>query len=121
MIFGLDNVDAHQHSFMHFGAIRPKCHASSEIGAKSFKLYYGHPWLAGKGLVRAMQCTQFCAKIPKNDLKPMDSLKRNFYFETEGVCGMKSPPPGDKLLANVNNYWIPMKCLFLQRVKYSYI
>jgi hypothetical protein len=32
-----------------------------------------------------MQRTQFCAKNVKNDLKPMDFLKRNFYFETEGV------------------------------------
>lgn len=32
-----------------------------------------------------MQRTQFCAKSAKNDLKPTDFLKRNFYFETEGV------------------------------------
>ena len=32
-----------------------------------------------------MQRTQFHAKIAKNDLKPMDFLQRNFYFETEGV------------------------------------
>jgi hypothetical protein len=30
-----------------------------------------------------MQYTQFCAKNAKNDLKPTDFLKRNFYFETE--------------------------------------
>jgi hypothetical protein len=32
-----------------------------------------------------MQYTQFRAKSKKNDLKPADFLKRNFYFETEGV------------------------------------
>ena len=85
MIFGLDGVDAYQHSFMHFSAIRQKWLASSEIGAKSFRLYYGHPSLAGKRLVRAMQHTQFHAKNVKNDLKPTDFLKRNFQFETEGV------------------------------------
>jgi hypothetical protein len=36
--------------------------------------------------VRAMHCTQFCAKSAKNDLKPTDFLKRNFYFETESIC-----------------------------------
>jgi hypothetical protein len=35
--------------------------------------------------VRVIQRTQFCAKNVKNDLKPTDSLKRKFYFETEGV------------------------------------
>jgi hypothetical protein len=71
---------------MHFNAIRPKWQASSQIGAKNFQLYYGHPQFAGKRLMRAMQCTQFCAKSAKNDLKPTDFLKRNFYFEREGVC-----------------------------------
>ena len=47
---------------------RPKWRASSEIRAKSFQLYYGHPQLPGKHLVRAMQCTQFRAKSAKNDL-----------------------------------------------------
>jgi hypothetical protein len=61
-------------------AIRPKW-----CGPKSFRLYYGHPQLAGKRLVKAMQCTWFCAKSVKNDLKLTDFLKRNFYFETEGV------------------------------------
>ena len=32
-----------------------------------------------------MQRTQFHAKSAKNDLKPMDFLECNFYFETEGV------------------------------------
>jgi hypothetical protein len=32
-----------------------------------------------------MQRTQFCAKSAKNDLKPTEFLKLNFYFETEGV------------------------------------
>ena len=36
--------------------------------------------------MRAMQHTQFRAKNAKNDLKPTDFLKCNFYFETEGVC-----------------------------------
>ena len=71
---------------MRFSDIRPKWRASSEISAKSFQLYYGRPWLAGKRLVRAMQHTQLCAKSAKNDLKPMDFLKLcNFYFETKGV------------------------------------
>ena len=71
--------------YMRFGAIRPKWRAFNEIGAKSFQLYYGHPQLAGKILGRAMQCMHFRAKSAKNDLKPMDFLKRNFYFETDGV------------------------------------
>jgi hypothetical protein len=36
LLFGLDNVDAHQRNFMRFGAVRPKWRASNEIGAKSF-------------------------------------------------------------------------------------
>jgi hypothetical protein len=32
-----------------------------------------------------MQRTQFCAKNAKNDLKPTNFLKRNLYFEMEGV------------------------------------
>jgi hypothetical protein len=50
---------------MRFGAIRPKWRASSEIGAKSFQLYYAHPHLARKRLVRVMQCTQRHAKSAK--------------------------------------------------------
>jgi hypothetical protein len=42
-MFGLDGVNAHQHGFMRFSAIRPKWRAFSEIDAKSFQLYYGHP------------------------------------------------------------------------------
>ena len=34
-----------------------------------------------------MQRVQFHAKSAKNDLKPTDFLKHNFYFETEGVYG----------------------------------
>jgi hypothetical protein len=37
-----------------------------------------------------MQRTQFRAKNAKNDLKPMNCLKRNFYFETEGVITYNS-------------------------------
>ena len=81
-------MNAHQRGFMRFGAIHPNWRASSEIGTKSFRSYYGHPYLAGKHLVRAMRCTQFRAKNAKNDLKPMDFLKRNFYFETEGVLNI---------------------------------
>ena len=69
---------------MHFGAIRPKWQAPSDIGAKKIQPYYGHPQLAGKRLMRAMQRAQFCAKSAKNYLKPTDFLKRNIYFETEG-------------------------------------
>ena len=89
-MFGLDGIDAHQRGFMRFGAIRPKWRAFSEIGAKSFQLYYGHPCLAGELLVRAMQRTKFRAKSAKNDLKPMAFLKSNFYFETEGVTYKRS-------------------------------
>ena len=85
MVFGLNGVEAHQRGFMRYGAICPDWRASTEIGAKSFKLYYGHSWLAGKRLVRAMQCMQFHAKSAKNDLTPTEFLKRNIYFETEGV------------------------------------
>jgi hypothetical protein len=35
--------------------------------------------------VRAIQHTQFCAKNVKNDLNPIELVKRNFCFETEGV------------------------------------
>ena len=70
---------------MHFGAIRPEWRNSNKIGAKSFRLYYGHPWLARKRLVRATQRMQFRAKNAKNDLQPIDILKHNFYFEMEGV------------------------------------
>jgi hypothetical protein len=85
LIFGLDNINAHQRGFMHFGAIHPKWEAPNEISTKSFQLYYGHPWLAGKRLVRAMQSMQFRAKRLENDLKPTDFQKRNYYFETEAV------------------------------------
>jgi hypothetical protein len=85
-MFGLNGVDTHQRGFMCFSVIYPNWQASSEIGAESFQLYYGQPHLAGKRLVRAMQCMQFRAKSAKTDLKPTDFLKSNFYFETEGVC-----------------------------------
>ena len=74
---------------MHFGGIRPNWRASSEIGAKSFRLRYGHPWFTRKHLVRAMQRTQFHAKSAKIYLKPTDILKRNFYFQTEEVPNNK--------------------------------
>jgi hypothetical protein len=35
--------------------------------------------------MRAMQRTQFRAKSAKDDLKPTNFIKRNFYFEMEGV------------------------------------
>ena len=37
------------------------------------------------GLVRAMQRLQSRPKSVKNDPKPTDFLKHNFYFETKGV------------------------------------
>ena len=71
MIFGLNGVDAHQCGIMHFVAIRPKWRDSSEIGIKKkIQLYYGHPWLAGKRLVRTMQRMQFRAKSAKMTLSP---------------------------------------------------
>jgi hypothetical protein len=85
LIFELDGVNAHQRGFMHFGAIRPDWRASTEIDTKSIRSYYGHPWLAVKRLVRAMQFSQFRAKSTKNDLKPTNFPKRNSYFEIEGV------------------------------------
>ena len=75
---------------MRFSAIRPKWRASSKIDVKKFQLYYGHPQLAGKHLVRATQHTQFRVESEKNDLEPTEFLKRNFQFETEGV-GLKTP------------------------------
>ena len=41
-----------------------------------------------------MQCMQFRAWSAKNELKPTDFLKRNFYFETEGVHISLSGSPG---------------------------
>jgi hypothetical protein len=35
--------------------------------------------------MKGMQRTQFCAKSAKNDLKPTNFVKHNFYFEMEGV------------------------------------
>ena len=37
-----------------------------------------------------MQCMHFCARVQEMTLKPTDFKKRNFHFETEGVCVMKS-------------------------------
>jgi hypothetical protein len=48
------------------------------------------PRLAGKRLVRTMQCTQFHAKSAKNDLRTTNFLKRNFCFETDGVLNLKN-------------------------------
>jgi hypothetical protein len=37
-------IYAHQRGVMRFGAIRPKWQRTfSELGTKSFRLYYGHP------------------------------------------------------------------------------
>jgi hypothetical protein len=82
---------------MRFGIIRPKWQVSSEFGTKSFQLYYGHPYLAGKRLARAMQCKQFRAKNAKNDLTPTNFLEHKFYFETEGACVNKSLSPLHRL------------------------
>jgi hypothetical protein len=80
-MFGLDGVDKHQRSFMCFSVICPNWQASSEIGAESFQLYYGQPHLAGKRLVRAMQCMQFRAKSAKTDLKPRIFLNVTFILK----------------------------------------
>ena len=37
--------------------------------------------------MRAIQHTRLRAKNAKNDLNPIDLVKRNFCFETEGVYG----------------------------------
>jgi hypothetical protein len=42
-----------------------------------------------------MQCTLFRANSAKNDLKPTDFLKRNFYFETDGVTPQNHVHFGD--------------------------
>ena len=81
---------------MHFNTIRPKWWASSEIGAKSFRLYYGHPQLTWKRLVRTMQRAQCCAKSAKNDPRIFENvtfiLKRREYVSNMltpaiEVCG----------------------------------
>ena len=46
--------------------------------------------------MRAMQCMQFRAKGAKNDFKPMNFFKSNFYFEMEGVP-----------------FWVMIRCLEL--------
>jgi hypothetical protein len=56
-----------------------------KLVSKVFNFIMDTPPPRGKRLLRAMQRTQFCAKSAKDDLKPMDFLKRNFYFETEEV------------------------------------
>ena len=45
--------------------------------------------------MKAMQRTQFHAKSAKNDLKPTDFIKHNFYFETEGEILSKRNRIGD--------------------------
>jgi hypothetical protein len=74
-MFGLDGVDAHQRGFM--------CEINQSMVMDGRVVVNAE--LAEKRLVRAMQRTQFHAKSAKNDLKPTDFLKRNFYFKTEGV------------------------------------
>jgi hypothetical protein len=60
-----------EHGVMRFGDIRPKRRASNEIGAKSVRLYYGHPWLAGKRLVRALcNAHSFVLKVRNMTLNP---------------------------------------------------
>ena len=51
--------------------------------------------------MRAMQRMQFCAKCPKIDLKPANSLK---YFEMEGVLNRLR-------ILNVNSFF----CVFFVR------
>jgi hypothetical protein len=77
-----------QHTSMHFYALW--CHPPKMMGFQwnwhqKFSTLLWTPLACGKRSVRAMQRTQFRAKSAKNDLKPADFLKRNFYFETEGV------------------------------------
>jgi hypothetical protein len=59
--------------------------------------------------MRAMQCTHFCAKIAKNDLKPTIFLKSNFYFEMEGVSLMwfgVAPRANTRNTQFFKRYWI---------------
>jgi hypothetical protein len=49
--------------------------------ASVFLIFYGHPQLTGKRLVRAIQRMQFCAKNAKIDLNPTDLVKRNFVLK----------------------------------------
>jgi hypothetical protein len=73
---------------MHINAILCALMPSAQNGRLPVKLT-PHPKLAEKRLVRVMQHMQFRAKSAKFYLKPTawptDFLKRNFYFETEGV------------------------------------
>ena len=78
MIFGLNGVDAHQRGFM---CEINRCQLSMAMnGRVVFSEFMSIP-----SLVRAMQRTHFRAKSVKNDLKPKDFLKRDFYFEMEGA------------------------------------
>ena len=50
-------------SFLRFSAIRPKWRASNQIGARSFRLYYGHPYNSMFG---------WCPAIHFHNLKPTE-------------------------------------------------
>jgi hypothetical protein len=56
-----------------------------KLASKIYDLFYGHPKLTGKCLVRAIQRVPFRARNAKNDLNPTYLVKRNFCFEMEGV------------------------------------
>ena len=66
------------------GATSPRCHTGVPLVPMVFWASFLER--CATRLVRAMQRMQFRAKSAKNDLKPTDFLKHNFYFETEGVC-----------------------------------
>ena len=66
---------------MHINAVYGASVPSAQIGGLPVKLasevsiLLWTPWLVGKRLVRAIQCTQFRVKSAKNDLKPTDFPK----------------------------------------------
>jgi hypothetical protein len=54
----------------HDGLNHAQLPCEKNIGINKKLIFYGHPQLTEKRLVRAVQCTQFRAKHAKNDLNP---------------------------------------------------
>jgi hypothetical protein len=68
---------------MHINVVLCASVPSTQIGRLPVKLM---PKVFDFTMDTPMQRTLFHAKSAKNDLKPTYFLKRNFYFETKGVC-----------------------------------
>ena len=79
----------HRRTSMQFYALRchlPKVASFQWNWGQKFSTLLGTPLACRKALSESYTTrTQFCAKNVKNDLKPTDFPKPNFYFETEGV------------------------------------